>query len=84
MENLMHFFDSFKKHFDDNFPLLKVRINKRYKPINEFMYPGLLKSRRTKLKLSNKAKLNPSRENVHIYNIYRNIYSMKYHISSAQ
>ena len=70
-----NFFDSFNKLFIDNFPLLKERINKRYKPINEFMSTGLLKSRRTKLKLSNKARLNPTHENVHKYNIYRNIYN---------
>lgn len=70
-----NFFDSFKKLFNDNFPILKERVNKRYKPINQFMSKGLLKSRRTKLKLSNKMRLDTTQENIHKYNIYRNIYN---------
>lgn len=69
------FINTFLDKFHSSFPLQYEKVNRRYKPINKFMTPGLLKSRRTKLKLANKAKLNPSFQNKRKYTIYRNAYN---------
>ena len=52
-----------------------LRINKNKTPVNNFMTSGLLKSRKTKLKLARKAKVNPSIENIDRSRTYRNIYN---------
>ena len=70
-----YFWDTFKLLFDIHFPLVRKRINKNKTPVNKFMTQGLLKSRKTKLKLARKAKINPSIENIDRSRTYRNIYN---------
>ena len=69
-----NFHHTFSQIFNSCFPLITEKVNRRYKPINKFMTPGLLKSRRRKIKLANKAKLHPTEENKNNYKRYRNVY----------
>lgn len=70
-----HFLTDFLDIFHLNFPLLKIKDNKNRQPVNGFMSKGLLISRRHKLKLAKKVKLNPTVENKDHYQKYRNIYN---------
>ena len=50
-------------------------MNKNKQPINKFMTPGLMKSRRTKLKLARKLKIRKTEENIKRFKVYRNLYN---------
>ena len=69
------FWETFKSLFDMHFPVKKVYFNKNVHKIQGFMTNGLLKSRRTKLKLFNFYISNPSEASLAEYRQYRNIYN---------
>ena len=51
-----NFSEKYLMLFNLHFPKRRVKINKNIQPINSFMTPGLLISRKVKLKLAWKAK----------------------------
>ena len=67
------FWDDFYNIFELSFPKKKVKINRNKHCINKFMTKGLMKSRRTKLNLSAKAKR--SNDDKLKYISYRNLYN---------
>lgn len=70
-----NFSETFSALFDLHFPIVKVNQNRNNQPLNPFMTRGLLKSRKTKLKLMKKAKAQPSEQNKQILVRYRNVYN---------
>jgi len=70
-----NFQSAFNNLYNEHFPVVSKKINKNYEPINCFMTPGLLISRRTKNKLQRKAKCSPTLLNVNKNKLYRNIYN---------
>ena len=67
------FWEDFYHLFELSFPIKKIKLNRNNHPINKFMSKGLLKSRKTKLRLARKS--NQSAENRTIYVNYRNLYN---------
>jgi hypothetical protein len=61
--------------FELNFPLTKVKRNRNYVKINEFMTAGLLISRRKKNSLFKKQLVSPTPEHIEHFKSYRNIYN---------
>ncbi|MBM3939040.1 MAG: endonuclease/exonuclease/phosphatase family protein, partial [Sphingomonadales bacterium] len=72
-------FDKFSQTFNDlfniYFPLVPIKVCKRFCPLEQWMTAGLLISRSNKLNLFKKSQINPSVENVNRYKTYRNIYN---------
>ena len=71
MHHQMVLLDLFNQHF----PLQPCTYNRNRRPINSFMTSGLLKSRRTKLKLARKAKKHPNGDAPQKFRTYRNIFN---------
>ena len=69
------FWETYNTLFELFFPVQSMRRNKNYHAINPFMTKGLLISRKTKLKLARRAKLNASVEVTNQYRMYRNTYN---------
>ena len=69
------FWETFSTLFDIFFPLHQVKFNKNIHPLNPYMTPGLMVSRRRKLKLYRLSKSKPTPENIRKFQIYRNIYN---------
>ena len=69
------FWDDFSLLFEQNFPTKSVKFNKNLHKIYNYMTPGLLVSRQTKIKLHKASIHNPSNENVSCYKKFRNIYN---------
>ena len=61
--------------FEMSFPVIKIKMNKRIIPINQWMSPGLLKSRRRKESLAVKKLRRPTEENIRIFKEYNNLYN---------
>lgn len=64
----------FNDLFEIFFPIKTCKLNKNHIPLNPFMSHGLLKSRKTKLKLARRLKSNPSNANKAYFRRYRNVY----------
>jgi len=69
------FWETFHTLFDLYFPLRQFKLNKNIHPINPFMTPGLLVSRKRNLKLYKISKSKPTPENIKKYQIYRSTYN---------
>lgn len=69
------FCNRFFEIFNDSFPLMATKKNKNYNPLNPFMSKGLLISRRKKIMLSRKIKLEKSEMLLAYYRTYRNIFN---------
>jgi hypothetical protein len=72
---LDNFLDPFMTLFDLHFPLKKVKLNRNYDKLNDFMTKGLLISRRRKNKLYKIQIVRPTYDNVMYFKRYRNIYN---------
>ena len=70
-----NFSEKYSTLFELYFPKKRVKLNKNTQPINLFMTPGLLISRKVKLKLARKAKKSPTAANVQKSRNFRNIYN---------
>ena len=70
-----YFWNIFYDFYNLYFPLKTVRKNKQCFPLQVFMTPGLLISRKEKLRLSKVLKSNPTAENKEHYVKYRNMYN---------
>ena len=69
------FWTEFKLLFDQNFPIKRVKFNKNFHKICNYMTQGLMVSRRTKIKLHKIAIHSPSHLNNSNYKKYRNLYN---------
>lgn len=69
------FCNRFFEIFNNNFPLVSIKKNKNFHPLNEFMSKGLLISRRKKMVLARKIKRDKSEILLAYYRTYRNIYN---------
>jgi len=69
------FWEIFSLHYENSFPLVKMKRNKNFHKINNFMTEGLLISRVTKNNLHKAAIVNPSEFNWNYYRTYRNLYN---------
>jgi len=69
------FWNIFSNLYEQHFPLRKVKRNKNFHKINNFMTQGLLNSRNTKNSLHKASLLNPTEFNTSYYRNYRNIYN---------
>jgi hypothetical protein len=72
---LDNFLDPFMILFDLHFPLKKVKLNRNYDKLHDFMTKGLLISRRRKNKLYKVQIVHPTHDNVMLFKRYRNIYN---------
>jgi hypothetical protein len=72
---LDNFLDPFMTLFDLHFPLKKVKLNRNYDKLHDFMTKGLLISRRRKNKLYKVQIAHPTHDNVMFFKRYRNIYN---------
>lgn len=70
-----NFFNIFFDIYNICFPISRIKINKKYHRINNFMTKGLLISRVKNLKLAQIAKKSPSIENKDAYRVYRGVYN---------
>jgi hypothetical protein len=69
-----NFWTDFSVMYDLHFPSKRIKFNKNFHKINQFMTPGLLVSRRNKLLLQKKSIANPDLYHVQ-YRNYRNLYN---------
>jgi Reverse transcriptase (RNA-dependent DNA polymerase) len=69
------FSDTFFSLYDIYFPLRSVKFNKNYHSIENWMSPGLLISRREKIRLFKLSAKVPSPRNIATFKNYRNIYN---------
>ena len=74
-----HAFNKFFERIDDcgdmAFPEVQVRINRKTSPLNPWMTPGLLLSRKRKEKLAIKKLKSPSQTNIDNFRIYNSLYN---------
>ena len=75
------FWDIYSTLHDLHFPLTTVKFNKNFHKISEFMTPGLLTSRRTKLTLHQTAITSNTPHNWNTYRNYRNLFNKLIRIS---
>ena len=57
------------------FPLISIKINKKFSPRNGFMTAGLMISRNRKLELARLCKNYPTIYNINLYKSYRNLFN---------
>lgn len=69
------FFDVFNTLYELFFPLISIKVNKKFSPRNAFMTPALLVSRDRKLQLAKLSKKYPTVQNIDFYKSYRNLYN---------
>ena len=67
------FFEYLDGSFDMAFPVIDVKPNIIACPLNPWMTPGLLRSRKHKEKLGSKKLRNPTDDNVSAYNIFNSV-----------
>jgi len=82
------FWSTYQIHFNNCFPVSRIKFNRKIHKCNNFMTPGLLKSRETKLSLHKASLVNPTPLCLNMYKNYRKLYqkilraSKKLHITS--
>ena len=69
------FFNLFNQRYDFHFPLIQPFRDVNKKPINPFMFKGLLKCRNKKISLANISKISGNNDDKQFYIRYRNIYN---------
>jgi len=74
-ESFNLFWTNFKSLFDLCFPLTQTKFNKNVHGISNYITPGLLVSRQTKLKLLKTLIKTPNQVNSLAYKNYRNLYN---------
>ena len=83
-EAWQNFWNLFYTAFDLHFPFKIIKPNKGFIPIKGFMTPGLLVSRKEKLKLDLKRKTIPSEENKISYKSYLAVYNKTIKLSKKR
>ena len=69
------FYEIFNDKYNHHFPVRKVKFNKNKHKIDSFMTSAILKSRKTKFKLSETKIRFPTQENIDKYNQFRKCYN---------
>jgi hypothetical protein len=79
MDNVTESYNNFSQTFNDlyelRFPERKIKFNRNFHKIQQWMTQGLLVSRLTKIKLGKNSFKMPTPANIQIYKNYRNLYN---------